>query len=178
MARPSMSEQRGALADLAEIVAYGLALTYGAELWLHGLHYVAGLPQDWGHMLSEATVRLPLVLMALWLIRAGLRSLVSRRGAALSRRGAGALVAVAMALGACAALLLDGLTTQLFYPELALTGSNPFLCTVLSVGVEAAAAIPGLGTAYDALVTLPAMLAIAAVLAALRPGGPSAWPAA
>lgn len=177
MARLSLTEQRGTLADVAEIFAYGVALTYGAALWLQGLHYASGIPQDWGYALSEATVKLPLVILAVWVIWAALRAFVARRGAAMPRLAVVAVVAVGMALGAFGAVVADGVTTQLFYPELALTGSNPFLCTVLSVGVGAAAAIPGLGTAYDALVTLPAMLAIAAALAALRPLGPAPRPA-
>lgn len=171
MAKVSFIKQSGPKADLVELLAFGVALTYGGDLWLHWLHYAAGLPVDWGHMLTEATIKLPLVLLVIWPIRAVIRAIISRRGAAMPRLAAGALVAVGMALAAFCAIVLDGMSTQLFYPELTLTGNNPFLCTVLSVGVEAATAIPFLGSAYDAVVTLPAMLIIAAMLVAVRPVG-------
>lgn len=176
MARLSLSKQRETLASLAELLAYGVALTYGAAVWLQGLHYFSGIPQDWGYALSEATVKLPLVIMAVWVIRAALRAFIGRRGSAMPRLAVAAVVALGMAIGAFGAIVLDGVTTELFYPELALTASNPFLCTVLGVG--ASGAIPGLGTAYDALVTLPALLAIAVALAALRPLTPARRPAA
>lgn len=174
MARMTLIQRSAPLAAMAELFAAGVALTFGAELWLHGLHVANGVPQDWGHMLTEATVELPLVLLALWLTRAALRAFISRRPAAPPRLATGALFALGMAAATFLALFIDGLSTDLFYPELALTSTNPFLCTVFSVGVEAAVAIPGLGAAYDALVTLPAMLAIAAALVALRPIAPVA----
>ncbi len=171
MAGLTLIKRGGPLADIAELVLFGVALTYGGELWLHSLHFFSGVPQDWWHMLSEATVKLPLVLLAIWGVKIGLQALLSRRGANLPRLASKAIIATGMSLAAFTALIIDGLSTQFFYPELALTGTNPFLCTVLSVGVEAAAAIPALGTAYDAVVTLPALLVIAALLVSLRPLG-------
>lgn len=173
MARLPLIQRSAPIAAMAELLAAGVALTFGAELWLHGLHLANGVPQNWGHMLTEATVELPLVLLALWATRGAVRAFISRRHAAPGLLG-GALFTLGMAAATFVAFFIDGLSTDLFYPELALTSTNPFLCTVFSVGVEAAVAIPGLGAAYDALVTLPAMLAIAAALVLLRPLAPAA----
>ncbi|GAB4439218.1 MAG: hypothetical protein OHK0015_33860 [Chloroflexi bacterium OHK40] len=148
---------------LAIPALYAFALAYGGGLWLHQVHRITGLAHDTGAWLSEATVELPLVLMAVCLALPLSRATSRWMPRALASVGAPALVALAVGL----ALIADGLITLAFYPQSFFVATNPFLCDALGLNSSGLAGSPALRTLYETLVTLPALLLIALALGAL-----------
>src|SRR4051795_12643652 len=92
-----------ALARPSVVAAFALVLAYGGGLWLKVLHIAEGgyerhEPPLLLHWLRDATLALPLVLVAVW---AGV--LLARR--LIERTGCSSRLAAAMTLGACVALM-------------------------------------------------------------------------
>src|SRR4051812_9007160 len=92
-----------ALARPSVVAAFALVLAYGGGLWLNVLHIAEGgyernEPPLILHWLRDATLALPLVLVAVW---AGV--LMARR--LIERSGCNSRLAAAMTLGACVALM-------------------------------------------------------------------------